>query len=84
MEKAIVAVKAKTALQTARPGAAVTSGRENHFCCIFHHTTVLLTLITPPIVVFYMNVSLNYFSILAPHPPIAVPQTNQLIHIYPS
>lgn len=48
MEKAIVAVKAKTVLQTAQPSAAVTSCRENHFCRIFIHTTVLLTLIMPP------------------------------------
>lgn len=84
MVKAIVAVKAKVVLQTAQPGAAVTSGRENHFRCIFIHTTVLLTLTTPPIVVFYMNVSLNYFPFLPPIPSTAVPQTNQLIHNYPS
>lgn len=48
MEKAIVAVKAKIVLQTAQPGSAATSCRENHFRCIFIHATVLLTLIMPP------------------------------------
>lgn len=76
MDTAIVAVKAKTVLQTAQPGAAATFCRENHFGCIFIHTTVLLTLLMPPnsYCGLLHECFIELFSILAPPTPSPPPR----------